>query len=94
MKQAILVVYAEEQDCPSRPHEQLVDIPEDKASRDEVLRAWFLDIAIACDPADVDITIIDTPDGEYGDIQVHNGEGVHMFVTFVQPSCHNQKNHI
>ena len=88
MKQAILVVYVEEQDCPSRPYGKLVDIPDDKVTRDDVLAALFTALAFGelDDVDEEDITIVDTPAGEYGDIQVYNSSGVHMFVTFVQPS--------
>jgi hypothetical protein len=82
MKQAIVLVYAEDQHCPSQPRRELLAVSDDTAERDAALRELF--VSEAYDGAEVeDITITETPPDEgYGDITVTDGSGVYMYLTF------------
>jgi hypothetical protein len=82
MKQAIVVVYVEDQHCPSQPRRELLAVPDDTVERDAILRKMF--VSTAYDGAEMeDITVTETPpDQGYGDITVTDGSGVYMYLTF------------
>jgi hypothetical protein len=77
---AIILVYSEYQNCPSKPKSTLYDLPDDVEQRNVMLRELFG--TVACDGADC-ITVYNEPT-EFGDITVSDHTvGVHMYITFV-----------
>ena len=87
-KFAIVVNYLEDQNEPSRPDSVLVFVPDNPAERRTMLLREFKLHNEDCGDEDEDadddeeITINETPDGCYGDIDVSYG-GSHLFLTFI-----------
>ena len=76
MREAILVIYEEDQHCPSKPESDLVSVPE---SVDDY---WLIELY----KARVDDEVIESDfrilsDSEYGDIAVGHGS-IWLYLTF------------
>lgn len=77
---AIVLVYTEDQNRPSKPKSTLYDLPDDVTERDVMLRKLFDEIA--CNDSE-ELFIYNDPN-EFGDITVSDHDvGVHMYITFV-----------
>jgi len=85
MAKAILMTYAVDQNCPSKPVPKVFDLPDDKKDRDAFLIARFFEFALSDEDPDVidGIEIIDEPN-EFGDITVAEESGVYLYVTFIE----------
>ena len=85
-KLAIVVWYQEYQNEPSKPDKGLVSLPDDPDERDKMLAELFV-VGYGDEVLVSDVTVEDTDGkngGEYGDLQVGNDSGIHMFVTYAE----------
>ena len=78
-KLAIVLWYMEDQNEPSKPNRELIELPDDPVKRDAFLIAEYFAGYGEEDPGEVTVT----ETNGYGDLQVSSG-GVHMFVTYAE----------
>lgn len=83
---AIILWYMEYQNEPSKPNEQLVALPDDQAERDKMLAQLYVGECGDDDVSEADVTVEECHDRDayYGDLQVGNNSGTHMFVTYAK----------
>lgn len=78
---AIVITYAECQNCPSKPKSDLVDVPDGGSEREAMLTKLFHEVAYNDESAN--LTFNYQPN-EFGDITVAAvDDGVYMYLTFV-----------
>jgi hypothetical protein len=80
---AIVLWYQEEQNEPSQPNKQLVNLPDNITERNEQLVNQYLEEYGDDDSIDPKDIIIDDSASYYGDLQVSYGNH-HMFVTYAK----------
>lgn len=81
-KLAIAVPYCESQNEPSRPFSQLIELPDNIASRDKMLKKFFVDNV--CDDEDAGLVVRKGKKGiDYGDLVVDSEIGVYLYLTYV-----------
>jgi len=83
-KFAIVVAYVECQNCPSRPDETLLFVPDDPIERDPLLVAYFMR---TFDGSEADDIVIKEAEAPWGDLEVTDadaGNDSHIFLTFIK----------
>jgi hypothetical protein len=89
MTQAIALPYCEYQNEPSRPLPMIIDIPDDKRVRDQMLTDLFHDHVMELYDLETleqveFLQIIDDPEFGYGDITVCTDGGVYLYITYIK----------
>lgn len=82
MRQAIALPYCSGQGEPSRPVKQLVNVPDNVAERDAMLKQLFVETVYDGVTVDkVDVCPCDADD--YGDLVVEARGGYYLYITFL-----------
>ena len=80
---AIFLPYSCDQNEPSRPLRQVLELPTDIAKRDDLLKRLFIHYVCEVDEEDqADITIREGGENDYGDLVVELSD-MYLFVTYL-----------
>lgn len=83
MKRAIAIPYCVDQNEPSIPVKQVLELPDDVTARNELLKDIFIERV--CDVERDDLTVKKGKRNDYGDLVVVYGDGdMFLYVTFVE----------